>query len=477
MTGNSEWNQRGDGVLMNTYGRLPVTMVRGSGCLLYDADGREYLDFVAGIAVCNLGHCHPAVTAAIREQAGQLVHVSNLYHTTPQIELAETLCAHSFAERVFFCNSGAEANEAAFKLARKASPAGKYEIISLTGSFHGRTLATVAATGQSKFHEGFEPLPQGFIHAPFGDIAALEGLIGPATCAVLCEPLQGEGGVRPLAGTYLRGIRELCDRHNLLLIFDEVQVGMGRTGTLLAHEQLGVVPDMLTLAKGLGNGLPIGAMLAREALAAAFTPGSHASTFGGNPVACRAAGAVLQTMLLIFDEVQVGMGRTGTLLAHEQLGVVPDMLTLAKGLGNGLPIGAMLAREALAAAFTPGSHASTFGGNPVACRAAGAVLQTMLAPDFLPMVRARGRYLAARLGELVARYPAKATEVRGMGLIQGLVLREEYRAEGPVIVRHLFDKGLLLNFAGNTALRFLPPLVVSEEEIDRAVALVADALA
>ena len=396
MTGNSAWNQRGDGVLMNTYGRLPVTMVRGSGCLLYDADGREYLDFVAGIAVCNLGHCHPAVTAAIREQAGQLVHVSNLYHTTPQIELAETLCAHSFAERVFFCNSGAEANEAAIKLARKASPAGKYEIISLTGSFHGRTLATVAATGQSKFHEGFEPLPQGFVHAPFGDIAALESLIGPATCAVLCEPLQGEGGVRPLAQEYLRAIRELCDRHNLLLIFDEVQVGMGRTGTLLAHEQLGVVPDMLTLAKGLGNGLPIGALLARDALAAAFTPGSHASTFGGNPVACRAAGAVLQTML---------------------------------------------------------------------------------APDFLPMVRARGRYLAARLGELAARFPAKAAEVRGMGLIQGLVLREEFRAEGPAIVRQLFEQGLLLNFAGNTALRFLPPLVVSEEEIDRAVALVADALA
>jgi len=396
MTGNSAWNQRGDGVLMNTYGRLPVTMVRGLGCLLYDADGREYLDFVAGIAVCNLGHCHPAVTAAIREQAGQLVHVSNLYHTTPQIELAETLCAHSFAERVFFCNSGAEANEAAIKLARKASPAGKYEIISLTGSFHGRTLATVAATGQSKFHEGFEPLPQGFVHAPFGDIAALESLIGPATCAVLCEPLQGEGGVRPLAQEYLRAIRELCDRHNLLLIFDEVQVGMGRTGTLLAHEQLGVVPDMLTLAKGLGNGLPIGALLARDALAAAFTPGSHASTFGGNPVACRAAGAVLQTML---------------------------------------------------------------------------------APDFLPMVRARGRYLAARLGELAARFPAKAAEVRGMGLIQGLVLREEFRAEGPTIVRQLFEQGLLLNFAGNTALRFLPPLVVSEEEIDRAVALVADALA
>ena len=393
---DSDWVGRGDGVLMHTYGRLPVTMVRGEGCRLFAADGREFLDFVAGIAVCNLGHCHPAVTAAVQEQIAKLVHVSNLYHTQPQIELAESLVAHSFADRVFFCNSGAEANEAAIKLARKAGGEGRYEIISLAGSFHGRTLATVAATGQSKFHQGFEPLPAGFSHAPFGDIAALERLIGSATCAVLCEPLQGEGGVRPLTPEYLRAIRELCNKHGLLLIFDEVQVGMGRTGTLLAHEQLGVTPDIVTLAKGLGNGLPIGAMLAKEEVAAAFTPGSHASTFGGNPVVCAAANAVLRVVL------------------------------------------------------TPG---------------------------FLAGVRAKGQYLADRLQELARKYPAQIEEVRGMGLIQGLVLRPEVRERGPELIQRLFERGLLLNFAGNTALRFIPPLVVSEAEIDRATALLDDLLA
>ncbi|TBV81062.1 MAG: aspartate aminotransferase family protein [Desulfobulbaceae bacterium] len=394
MSGNSEWNRRGDGVLANTYARMSATMVRGSGCILVDADDREYLDFVAGIAVCNLGHCHPAVTAAICAQAGKLVHVSNLYHSQPQIELAELLVANTFAQRVFFCNSGAEANEAAIKLARKAGPVGKHEIISLSGSFHGRTLATLAATGQTRFHQGFAPLPQGFVHAPFGDIEGLENLIGPATCAVLCEPLQGESGVRPLTTEYLKAIRQLCDHHRLLLIFDEIQVGMGRTGTLLAHEQLGVVPDILTLAKGLANGLPMGAMLAREEVAAAFTPGSHATTFGGNPV---------------------------------------------------------VAAAALATA------------------------RTILAPNFLSTVRARGRYLADGLAQLVRRYPAKLEEVRGRGLIQGLVLREEFRPAGLSIIKHLFAQGLLLSFAGGTTLRFLPPLVVSAAEIDRALLLVAAA--
>lgn len=392
---NNEWMARGERVLMATYGRLPVTMVRGEGCRLFAADGREFLDFVAGIAVCNLGHCHPAITDAVREQVERLVHVSNLYHSQPQIELAETLVAHSFADRVFFCNSGAEANEAAIKLARRAGGEGRYEIISLTGSFHGRTLATVAATGQPRFHEGFEPLPAGFVHAPFGDLDGLRRLIGPQTCAVLCEPLQGEGGVRPLAPEYLAAIRELCDERGLLLIFDEVQVGMGRAGSLLAHQQLGVVPDIATLAKGLGNGLPIGAMLATEQVAAAFTPGSHASTFGGNPVVCAAANAVLEIML---------------------------------------------------------------------------------APGFFAGVRQRGDYLRGRLEELVARYPRQLVEVRGMGLIQGLVLQDDFRARGPEIIKELFAAGLLLNFAGDTALRFLPPLVVSHQEIDRAVELVAAAL-
>ena len=381
---------------IGTYTRFPVAMVEGQGCTLKDADGREYLDFLSGIAVCALGHCHPAVTQAICEQAGRLVHVSNLFHTEPQTSLATSLVDHSFADKVFFCNSGAEANEAAFKLAHIASPPGRYEIISLEGSFHGRTLATIAATGQKKFRQGFEPMPQGFVAAPFGDLAALEAMITPATCAILCEPIQGESGVRPLGPGYLKGIRELCDRHGLILIFDEVQVGMGRTGTLFAYEQMGVTPDIMTLAKAIGNGLPLGAMLTTSTLAAALTPGSHASTFGGNPVSCAAGKAVMAALL---------------------------------------------------------------------------------APGFLGQVKARGEYLASRLSEVAAAYPTVASGVRGLGLIQGLVLTEAGIAQGPAIVNTLFEHGVLANFAGNVALRFIPPLIVSTEEIDRMIVILRKALA
>ncbi len=380
---------KSNAAFMTTYGRYPTAMVSGQGCTLVDADGKEYLDCLAGIAVCSLGHCHPEITKVICEQAGKLVHVSNLYHTVPQTRLAELLVEHSFADRVFFANSGAEVNEGAIKLARKASAPGKYEIISLEGSFHGRTLAAVAATGQPKFHEGFEPMPEGFVHAPFGDLAALESMISNKTCAILCEPLQGEGGVRPLSKEYLAGIRALCDKHGLLLIFDEIQVGMGRTGSLFAYEQLGITPDIMTLAKALGNGLPIGALLATEKVAQAFVPGTHASTFGGNPIACAAAVKVMEIML------------------------------------------------------TDG---------------------------FLAEVTAKGEYLADKLNGLAAKYPAIATKARGLGLIQGLALSEEWVEKGPAMVNSLFEKGVLLNFAGNKVLRCLPPLVISREELDQLIA-------
>ncbi|BCO10802.1 acetylornithine aminotransferase [Desulfolithobacter dissulfuricans] len=385
MTGNAEWIKRGEQVFVGTYSRFPAAMVKGRGCRLWDADGREYLDFLAGIAVCSLGHCHPAVTEAVCRQAGELMHVSNLFHTRPQIELAELLTQNSFADRVFMANSGAEANEAAIKLARIHAGEGRFEIISLSGSFHGRTLATVAATGQPKFHQGFEPLPEGFIHAGFGDPAALEELISDKTCAILCEPLQGESGVRPLEPEYLQAIRNLCDKHNLLLIFDEVQTGLGRTGTLFAHEQLGVTPDIMTLAKALGNGLPIGAMLTTDDIAASLGVGTHASTFGGNPVA--AAGAV-------------------------------------------------------------------------------AVLKTMLAPGFLDQVRERSAYFMERLEEVAARFPHLATGVRGRGLLLGLVLTEKGCDLGMDIVNQLFARGVLINFAGGRVLRFIPPLIVEAEDID-----------
>jgi acetylornithine/N-succinyldiaminopimelate aminotransferase len=396
---NTQWANRGDKVFIGTYSRFPAAMVKGSGCRLWDADGKEYLDFLAGIAVCSLGHCHPRVTEAICRQAGSLVHVSNLFHTPPQIELAELLTAHCFADRVFMANSGAEANEAAIKLARIHGGAGKYEVISLSGSFHGRTLATVAATGQPRFHQGFEPLPQGFVHAEFGDPRMIETLITPGTCAILCEPLQGESGVRPLEPEYLRAIRQICDNHGLLLIFDEVQTGLGRTGTLFAHEQLGVTPDIMTLAKALGNGLPIGAMLTTEKIAASLTVGTHASTFGGNPVAAAAAVEVLKMML---------------------------------------------------------------------------------ADGFLESVREKSRYFVARLQDVAERYPHLATGVRGRGLLLGLVLTEKGIEQGLDIVQRMFEEGALINFAGNRVLRFVPPLIVSTDEIDlliQKLCLVLDRLA
>ena len=385
---NAELKKRADKVFIGTYLRYPAAMISGNGCRLTDADGNEYLDFLAGIAVCGLGHCHPGVSEAICRQAEKLVHVSNLYYTEPQTELAELLVENSFADKVFMVNSGAEANEAAIKLARIASGPEKYEIITLSGSFHGRTLATVAATGQPRFHQGFEPLPAGFVHVEFGDLSAIEEKINAHTCAIMCEPLQGEGGVRPLEKDYLKGIKKLCDKHDLLLVFDEVQTGMGRTGTLFAYQQMGITPDIMTVAKALGNGLPIGAMLTTDKLAESFAPGTHASTFGGNPVAAAAA---------VF------------------------------------------------------------------------VMKTMLEDGFLTEVAEKGEYLSRLLDGLAQRFPGLATCTRGLGLIRGLVMTTAGAEKGNDIVKAMFDKGFLMNFAGNTALRFVPPLTVSREEIDRIV--------
>jgi len=396
MDGNRTWRERGEAVFIGTYSRYPLAMVKGAGCRLYDADGKEYLDFLSGIAVTALGHCHPAVTEAIRRQAEEYLHVSNLFHMVPQIRLAELLTGHSFAEKIFLCNSGAEANEAAIKLARIHAGPGRYRIISLAGSFHGRTLATVAATGQLKFHQGFEPLPEGFVHAPFADLDALASMVDETTCAILCEPLQGEGGVRPLTADYLRGIRELCDRHDLLLIFDEIQTGIGRTGSLFAYQQLGIVPDILSAAKALGNGLPIGAILTTNAIAAAFTPGTHASTFGGNPVAAAAAVATLEVIL---------------------------------------------------------------------------------AAGFLDTVIARGAYLRNALTGLQQRFPQWIDTVRGMGLMVGAVLTSQAAAQGPEIVQRMLERGCIINFAGNVALRFVPPLIVTEAEIDQLIAILGEVLA
>ena len=287
-----------DRYLMQTGRRLPVTFVRGKGCLLYDDAGREYLDLVAGIAVNLLGHAHPDVVEALRRQSQQLIHTSNLYFTQPQVELARRLVELSFPSRAFFCNSGAEANEAAIKLARKWGRRhrdGAFEIITTAGSFHGRTLATVTAGGQSRYSDPFTPLPSGFVHVPYNDVDAIEAATTDRTVAVMLEPVMGEIGVVPAAPGYLTRVRQWCDRKNLLLILDEVQTGLGRTGRWFAYQHAGITPDVMTLAKGLGGGVPIGACLANSR-ADVFEPGDHGSTFGGNPLACAVAATVLEVV-------------------------------------------------------------------------------------------------------------------------------------------------------------------------------------
>ena len=370
-----------------TYSRLPVTFVRGDGCFLYDENGKEYLDFVAGIAVCNLGHCPQELADTLCEQARILVHVSNLFYTKPQIELASELCRLSFADRVFFANSGAEANEAALKLARKYSydhfGPGRFHIIAMKGSFHGRTLAALSATGQEKLHEGFEPLVEGFSYVEFGSVTSVEQAITDRTCAVLVEPIQGEGGVRVPPDGYLKQLKDLCTKHNLLLIFDEVQVGMGRTGKLFAYE-------------------------------------------------------------------------------HEDC--KPDIMTLAKALGNGLPIGAMLTTEQVAQSFGPGTHASTFGGSPLVTRVAYRVLELVSRPDFLARVREIGNYFMEKLRELRARH-LHIRDVRGRGLIIGM----ELTFPGKELVTRCLEKGLVINCVQDSVLRFTPPLVVKREHVDRLV--------
>lgn len=375
--------------LMTTYGRPGPALVRGQGAYAWDADGKEYLDFIAGLGVLALGHCHPAVVEAVCRQAGEMIHCSNLFHIENQARLAQVLAEGTGMARAFFCNSGAEANEAAIKLARKYGGPGRYRVISAYHSFHGRTLAALAATGQTVYQAGFEPMPEGFDHVPFNDLVALEAACGPQTCAVLLEPVQGEGGVNPADPAYLAGVRQLCDRLGLVLIFDEVQSGLGRTGKLLAAEHYGVKPDIVTLAKALGGGFPIGAVLATEEVSV-FKPGDHASTFGGNPLACAAALATMRVL-----------------------------------------------REGLV------EHAARMGD-----------------------------YFRQGLLELAGRR-RQVVQVRGLGLM----LAAEMDRPGQAVVDACQDRGLLINCTAKRVLRFLPPLVIGEEEVGRALSVLDEVLA
>jgi acetylornithine aminotransferase len=380
--------EQADRVIAKTYKRFPIVLEKGSGCTLYDTQGRRYTDFVAGIAVCNLGHSHPGVIKAISDQVQTLTHVSNLYYTIPQVELAAWLVTNSFADRAFFCNSGAEANEAAIKLARKyfneRGEKSRFRIITMEHSFHGRTMATLSATGQDKIKKGFDPVLEGFDYVPFNDLEALRSKIDASTCAVMLEPIQGEGGVRCPDAGYLKAVRQVCDASGLLLIFDEIQTGMGRTGRLFAYEHFDVAPDIMTLAKALANGLPIGAMLATDQVAEAFGPGAHASTFGGTPLVTAAALEVCKTL------VQGGVLNQG---------------------------------------------------------------------------RETGAYFKEKLQWLKKRHET-IVDYRGLGLLLGIKLA----INGESLVNHCLQRGFLVNCIQENILRFVPPLIIQKEEIDALIA-------
>ena len=391
---SNNWMERADKVVMHTYGRQPLVLVRGEGCRVWDDTGKEYLDCLAGLAVVNLGHAHPEIAKAAAAQLTQLVHVSNIYYTTPMVELAEALVRLSFADRVFFANSGAEVNEGAIKLVRRYSRerfgAGRHRIICMENSFHGRTLGALSATGQPKFWQGFDPLLPGFVFVPFNDLEAVAKAVDDTVCAVMLEPIQGEGGVCLPSPDYLKGLRQLCNDKGLLLILDEIQTGLGRTGTLFAQENFGITPDVMTLAKALANGLPMGALLATAEVAGAFVPGTHASTFGAGPVVAAAANTALSLLS---------------------------------------------------------------------------------APEFLAGVRAKGEYVQKALLQLQTKFPV-IKEVRGLGLMWGLELTQE----GTPVVAACRERGLLLNCTQGNVIRLLPPLVITPQELDAAIGTLRDAL-
>lgn len=364
---SKQWIDKADKYIIKTYGRYPLVPVKGKGCYLWDADGKRYLDFLAGVAVNNLGHCHPRVVAALQKQAGELIHCSNFYHIPQQIELAELLCTHSFADRAFFCNSGAEANEAAIKLARKYSRekfgTERFEIITAISSFHGRTMATVSATGQEKVQRFFDPLLHGFKHVPFNDAEALRSAVSPVTCAVMLEPVQGEGGVVIPSAEYFREVRRICDENNLILIFDEVQTGIGRTGSLFCFQQYGITPDAVTFAKGVAAGLPFGGVLAAKSCAATLSAGTHATTFGGNPICAAGANAVLAELTPDFlGEVT----QKGAYIRETVAGWNLPVVTSVRGLGLMIGIGVSCShREAVGKLVESGLLALTAGADTI----------------------------------------------------------------------------------------------------------------
>ena len=381
--------EKGKKYLMNNYNRLPIQLVEGKGSRVYDSKGRVYLDFLSGIAVNALGHCPPELNQALCKQAEKLWHCSNIYWIEPQIELAEMIAENTCADKLFFCNSGAEANEAAIKLARKWGGE-RHEIIALNNSFHGRTLGALAATGQEKYRKSFEPLPQGFVYADFNNLESVQAKINEKTCAVMVEVIQGEGGLNLAESTFLEGVQEICREQDLLLIVDEVQTGIGRTGKPFAYQNFNLEPDIITLAKALGGGFPIGAMAAK-------------------------------------DEV--------------------------------------------AKAFEPGDHAATFGGNPLACAVAVATLKTIFAPDFLKEVNNKSEFIRSGLSKLQAQ-GANIVRLKGLGLMLGCELKNN----APQVAERCLELGLLLNVVGGNTLRIVPPLNITEQELAEGLEIIEKAI-
>ena len=369
--------------VMQSYSRIPLVIDKGKGVRVWDKEGREYLDFISGIGVNAIGHCHPEILRALTHQAKRLLHCSNLYYIEPQANLARALCEISFADKVFFSNSGAEANEAAIKLARRWGKDKRYEIITMEESFHGRTVTTLRATAQTKYQKGFGPFPPGFKYSPFNDLERLKERVSEKTCAIMLEPIQGEGGIRMASEDFMEGVWEICRGKRILLILDEIQCGLGRTGKMFAYQHYGIEPDLMTLAKPLAGGLPMGATLAKEEVASLFKPGDHASTFGGNPLVSSAALAFLKVM-------------------EEE-----NLVKKAEEIG---------------------------------------------------------KYLGERLKELKAKY-SLVKEIRGKGLMRGI----ELEFEGKGVVEKCRYQGLLINCTAKKVLRFLPPLTVKKEDIDQAV--------
>ena len=530
--------------MIETYERFDFLAERAKDMYMYDENGEEYLDFYAGIAVNNAGSCNEKVVAAVKDQVGDIMHTFNYPYTIPQALLAEKVCETIGMDKIFYQNSGTEANEAMIKMARKYGiekyGPNHYHIVTAKMGFHGRTFGAMSATGQpgNGCQVGFGPMTYGFSYAPYNSLQAFKDACTENTIAIMIEPVQGEGGVHPATQEFMKGLREFCDENDMLLLIDEVQTGWCRTGAVMSYMNYGIKPDIVSMAKGLGGGMPIGAICATAEVAKAFTPGSHGTTFGGHPVSC-AFGAMSATgqpgngcqvgfgpmtygfsyapynslqafkdactentiaimiepvqgeggvhpatqefmkglrefcdendMLLLIDEVQTGWCRTGAVMSYMNYGIKPDIVSMAKGLGGGMPIGAICATAEVAKAFTPGSHGTTFGGHPVSCAAALAEVNELIDRDLAGNAKKVGDYFAEKLKGL-----PHVKEVRHQGLLTGIEFDDTLNA---VDIKHAcFDRKLLVTAIGSSVIRTIPPLIVTEEECDKAFAIMKEAV-